>query len=90
MLLSFLWSCLYLFCAANAIPQTLLYDYAVSDGLQLPKGDEVSSPEIKLTKPIVFYGRPFDTIYVSKAKGNIFSVLNFWLQRLSYVHSSAC
>lgn len=60
-----IWWCFCLLTCAYCIPQTLLYEYANSESSQLPKGDEISSPKIQLQKPIVFYGIPYDSIYVS-------------------------
>lgn len=56
---------LHLFISINAIPSSLLYDYNVLDAIRLPRGDDISSEEIVLREPLVFFGVNFDTVYVS-------------------------
>lgn len=47
------------------LPEELLYEHKVAHAVQLPKEDDVSSAEIKLKVPIIFYGTKFNTIFVS-------------------------
>ena len=47
----------------GGLPTALLYDYKLSETLRL--GDEISSLAIPLKIPIVFYGTPYRSIYVS-------------------------
>lgn len=51
----------------RAIPKTLLYDYKTSEVSQLPRGDDVSSPQVQLSVPVVLYGIPYESVYVSSA-----------------------
>ncbi|KAG5890814.1 hypothetical protein JTB14_008255 [Gonioctena quinquepunctata] len=55
----------FLFVDINAIPATLLYEYNVSDAVYLPREDDVSSQEIELREPVVFFGVIFDSVYVN-------------------------
>nr|XP_023027888.1 nidogen-2-like [Leptinotarsa decemlineata] len=55
----------FIFVDINAIPVTLLYEYKVPDAVYLPKGDDISSQEIELREPVVFFGEEFDSIYVN-------------------------
>ncbi|XP_057670529.1 nidogen [Diorhabda carinulata] len=57
---------LYLLCGGgSALPEGLLYSYNVPEAIKLPRGDDVSSPEIKLREPIVFFGNSYDSIFVN-------------------------
>lgn len=47
------------------IPVALLYDHNIREAIKLPREDDISSSEIKLKVPIIFFGVPFDTIFVS-------------------------
>lgn len=58
--------CCFLLPSVRTIPKNLLYAYDVGEVNYLPKGDDVSSGPIDLNEPLVFFGVPFDTIYVSK------------------------
>lgn len=49
----------------RTIPRTLLYDFNVAEASYLPKGDDMSSGPIRLREPLLFFGLPFDTIFVS-------------------------
>lgn len=50
-----------------SFPSKLLYDFS-NIGTSLPNLDDVSSPEIKLKVPIVFYGQKYSSIFVSDFK----------------------
>lgn len=58
--------CFWISSTSNAIPRTLLYDYKGGDVSQLPRADDVSSPPIQLKVPVVLYGVPYESIYVSR------------------------
>ncbi|CAH0560102.1 unnamed protein product [Brassicogethes aeneus] len=47
------------------IPANLLYDWDVEEIQELPHASDVASKEIPLRVPIVFFGVPFDTIWVN-------------------------
>lgn len=49
----------------KAFPKGLLYKHGQSVDSFLPKDDDVSSSEIQLKVPIVFYGEVYESIYVS-------------------------
>lgn len=53
------------------LPHEKLYPYGdqVQDN-RLPSGDEVSSPEIQLSVPIVFYENVYSSIFVSRFTRN--------------------
>lgn len=57
--------CFFVFISVKALPISLLYDYNVPEAIRLPKGDDISSEEIVLREPLVFFGISFDTVYVS-------------------------
>ncbi|XP_018565224.1 nidogen-2 [Anoplophora glabripennis] len=59
--------CFLCFCCANVrcIPVSLLYDHNFPEVVYLSKEDDFSSPEIRLREPVVFFGIPFETIYVN-------------------------
>ncbi|GBP55566.1 Nidogen-1 [Eumeta japonica] len=52
-------------CAAHALSRDQFYPYGPGLDVQLPKGYEIASPEIKLKVPVVFYGEIYDSIYVN-------------------------
>ncbi|KAJ8949810.1 hypothetical protein NQ318_000508 [Aromia moschata] len=49
----------------RGIPASLLYDHDGPGVEYLPKDNDVSSEEIRLREPVVFYGTPFESIYVN-------------------------
>lgn len=49
-----------------------LYPQGSDQDRYLPREDDVSSHEIRLTTPIVFYGERYESIFVSKQQLNIF------------------
>lgn len=49
----------------RGFPKHLLYRHGYGFDQHLPKQDEVSSPEIKLAVPIVFYNEKYSSIFVS-------------------------
>ncbi|KAJ8969010.1 hypothetical protein NQ317_007371 [Molorchus minor] len=55
----------FLYAGIRGIPFSLLYDHNVPESQFLPKQDDVSSPEIKLRVPVVFFGTTFESIYVN-------------------------
>jgi hypothetical protein len=57
--------CTFFLTTTCALPVGLLYDHNVREAIQLPKENDVSSPEVKLRVPVVFYGTRFNTIFVS-------------------------
>jgi nidogen (entactin) len=57
--------CTFFLTTTCALPVGLLYDHNVREAIQLPKDNDVSSPEIKLRVPVVFYGTRFNTIFVN-------------------------
>ncbi|XP_031340654.1 nidogen-like [Photinus pyralis] len=61
---TFLWLFLNLLLVTRGFPADLLYDYE-NIGSFLNSADEVSSSEIKLKVPIVFYGQVYSSIFVN-------------------------
>ncbi|RZB39705.1 nidogen-1 [Asbolus verrucosus] len=57
--------CIFLVTNACGIPVSLLYEHNVDEVIKLPKENDVSSPEIKLKVPVVFYGTRFNSIFVN-------------------------
>ncbi|XP_044255979.1 nidogen [Tribolium madens] len=57
--------CLIFFTSANSLPVGLLYNHNVPEAFKLPQENDVSSPEIKLKVPVVFYGTKFNSIFVN-------------------------
>lgn len=52
---------------SQSVPKSYFYRYGEDAGdTQLPDEDEVSSTEIGLRVPIVFYGQIYQSIFVSK------------------------
>ncbi|KAI1284954.1 Nidogen-1 [Halotydeus destructor] len=50
----------------HSVPPQLLFPYGAENGDQeMPKGDDVSSPEIRLSVPITFYENTFDSIFIN-------------------------
>ena len=49
----------------SSLPVQQLYPFGQRDDQLLPVGDEVSSPEIHLSIPIVFYENEYNSIFVS-------------------------
>lgn len=64
-----MWTCagvLALLACASAVTRDQFYPHGPGYLDQnLPRGSEVSSPEISLKVPIKFYGETYDTIFVS-------------------------
>ncbi|XP_028136673.1 nidogen [Diabrotica virgifera virgifera] len=59
---------LYILCLISdglALPEGLLYLYNVPEAIPLPKGDDISSSEIRLREPIVFFGVTYESIFVN-------------------------
>ena len=49
-----------------ADPDDGFYPYGpANDDVALPKDDDVSSPEIRLSVPVTFYGEKYNSLYVS-------------------------
>lgn len=68
LLISF-FSCLLLITTinnVNGIEQDFLYPHGIGVDQLLPQGFEVSSGEIPLKVPIIYYGEIYNSIYVSK------------------------
>ncbi|KAK5643749.1 hypothetical protein RI129_007594 [Pyrocoelia pectoralis] len=61
---TFSWFFFNLLIVTNCFPTSLLYDYE-NIGSFLPNADEISSSEIKLKVPIVFYGQVYSSIFVN-------------------------
>lgn len=68
--------CLLFFTSTSAIPAALLYTHNVPEAIKLPQENDVSSPEIKLKIPVVFYGNKFNSLFVSK---ELFENIFFYL-----------
>ncbi|CAG9578155.1 unnamed protein product [Danaus chrysippus] len=70
-----MWSAALVVCLAAcacAITRDQFYPHGHGLDQRLPRGAEVSSPEVPLTVPIVFYGQTYESIFV-----NNFGVLSF-------------
>ncbi|KAJ8922644.1 hypothetical protein NQ315_007676 [Exocentrus adspersus] len=59
------WLLCFFYANVRSIPVSLLYDHNSPQAVHLPKEDDVSSAEVKLKEPVVFFGVPFETIYVN-------------------------
>ncbi|XP_059051418.1 nidogen-like [Achroia grisella] len=57
---------------ACAITRDQFYTYGSGLDQRLPRGNQVSSPEIPLKVPIVFYGETYETVFV-----NNFGIISF-------------
>ncbi|KAJ8721700.1 hypothetical protein PYW07_002475 [Mythimna separata] len=70
-----MWTCagvLALVACASAVTRDQFYPHGPGYDQNLPRGAEVTSPEISLKVPIKFYGETYDTIFV-----NNYGVLTF-------------
>nr|CAI5831592.1 unnamed protein product [Callosobruchus analis] len=56
---------LYLFAEVHCLPANLLYRTDLPEAKVLPKGDDLSSPEVRLRVPVLFFGTSFETLYVN-------------------------
>lgn len=65
--------------SVSAITRDQFYPYGHGVDQRLPRGAEVSSPEIGLSVPIVFYGETYESIFVSTF---IYYFVNYLLQQL--------
>lgn len=54
-----------LFVGGWGLPVSLLYEHDVPKARELPRGDDVSSEEILLDVPFVYFDVPYESIYVS-------------------------
>lgn len=57
--------------SGGAIPRSLLYDYKGGEVSELLRGDDVSSPPLQLTTPVVLYGIPYESVFVSAISGRV-------------------
>ncbi|KAL4705359.1 hypothetical protein ACJJTC_006845 [Scirpophaga incertulas] len=70
-----MWTCagvVALIACASALTRDQFYPYGHGLDQRLPRGDSVTSPELRLEVPIVFYGEIYESIFI-----NNFGVLSF-------------
>ncbi|KAJ2949935.1 hypothetical protein O0L34_g11258 [Tuta absoluta] len=80
-----MWTCaliVALAACASAITRDQFYPHGQGLDQRLPKGQEIPSPEIRLRVPVIFYGEPYESIFV-----NNYGVLSFRADISSFLNS---